>query len=151
MESASQACVLEVFNQLTDIFGNDGMKKLFPVVLTDNGSEFKDPWSLEKDEYGDDRTRVFYCDPHKSYQKGKLEKNHEFIRYILPKGKSFDELTQEKVILMTNHINSIARASLNDRTPFELASILIGSETLSKMDLLHVPHDDVHLKPNLLK
>lgn len=151
MESATQENVISIFNQLTNIFGSDGIKKLFPVLLTDNGGEFKNPWSLEKDEYGDARTRVFYCDPYKSYQKGKLEKNHEFIRYILPKGKSFDELTQEKVILMTNHINSIARTSLNDRTPFELASILIGSETLSRLDLLHVPHDDVHLKPNLLK
>lgn len=151
VESASQACVLEVFNQLTDILGIEGFRRLFPVVLTDNGGEFKNPWSLEVDEFGDFRTRIFYCDPYKSYQKGKLEKNHEFIRYILPKGKSFDQLDQTKVTLMTNNINSIARASLNDKTPFELASMLLGSEMLSKLDLVHVPHDDVHLKPKLLK
>ena len=151
MDSAAQKCVLRVFNQLTDTLGNEGMRRLFPVILTDNGGEFKDPWSLEKDNYGDQRTKIFYCDPYKSYQKGKLEKNHEFIRYILPKGKSFDDLNQENVTLMANHINSIARASLNDRTPFELASILLGSEMLHILDLAHVPHDDVHLKPRLLK
>lgn len=151
MKSASQECVSEVFNQLTDTLGIEGMRKLFPLIITDNGGEFKDPWSLEKDEYDDLRTRIFYCDPYKSYQKGKLEKNHEFIRYILPKGKSFDHLDQMKVTLMANNINGVARASLNDRTPFELANMLLGSEMLHKLDLVHVPHDDVLLKPRLLK
>ncbi|MCH4887386.1 IS30 family transposase [Acidaminobacter sp. JC074] len=151
MDKSTQADVLKVFNDLTGVFGVEGMKKLFPVILTDNGGCFKDPDSLESDEYGDLRTRIFYCDPHKSYQKGKLEKNHEFIRYILPKGKAFDELTQDKVTLMANHINSVVRASLNDKTPFELATLLLGSDTLTKMNLNHVPHDDVHLKPSLLK
>ncbi len=52
---------------------------------------------------------------------------------------------------MANNINSVTRASLNDRTPFELASMLLGSKMLYKLDLVHVPHDDVHLKPRLLK
>lgn len=151
MDAATQECVLKVMNELTDALGSEGMKKLFPVIITDNGSEFKAPDSLESDDFGDQRTRIFYCDPHKSYQKGKLEKNHEFIRYILPKGKSFDELTEDKVNLMTNHINSIKRASLNEKTPFELAEILLGHEFLTKLKLRQIHPDEVTLKPTLLK
>jgi len=94
LNSASQECVANVFNYLGEVIGTEGIKRSFPVILTDNGSEFKDPRSIEKDAYGDVRTQVFYCDPHKAYQKARLEKNHEFIRYIWPKGKSFDELSQ---------------------------------------------------------
>jgi IS30 family transposase len=151
MDAATQECVLKVMNELTDALGSEGMKKLFPVIITDNGSEFKAPDSLESDDFGDQRTRIFYCDPHKSYQKGKLEKNHEFIRYILPKGKSFDELTEDKVNLMTNHINSIKRASLNEKTSFELAEILLGHEFLTKLKLRQIHPDEVTLKPTLLK
>ena len=72
---------------------------------TDNGSEFKNPWVIE-DLYGEKRTKVFYCDPQASWQKGRLEKNHEFIRYVLPKGKNLQTFTQSDMIKLMNHINS---------------------------------------------
>ena len=34
------------------------------------------------------------------------KKNHEYIRYIRPKGSSFADLNDEKVRLMMNHINN---------------------------------------------
>ena len=101
------------------------MQKTFGAILTDNGSEFKNPQLLETSLSGERRTFVFYCDPMASWQKGRLERNHEFIRYILPKGHPFDKLSRQSVVLMMNHINSTTRASLNGRTPFELASLLL--------------------------
>ncbi|MFR5106138.1 MAG: hypothetical protein ACLTEB_13060 [Blautia obeum] len=105
-------------------------RKLFPVILTDNGASFKDPAIFERPE-GELLSRVFYCDPMASWQKGRLEKNHEFIRYIIPKGTTFAGLDQEQVTLITNHINSVARASLNGCTPFELALLLIDRKLLN--------------------
>jgi len=49
---ASQECVANVFNHLGEVIGTEGIKRSFPVILTDNGSEFKDPWSIEQDAYG---------------------------------------------------------------------------------------------------
>lgn len=60
-----------------------------------------------------------------SYQKPHVEKNHEYIRYIIPKGKSFDNRTQKDITLMINHVNSTARASLNGSTPLKLAQLLL--------------------------
>lgn len=57
-------------------------------------------------------------------KKGAIEKNHEFIRYIIPKGTSMDNLTQNDIDLMINHINSLTRPSLNNATPYDLAQIL---------------------------
>ncbi len=95
--------------------------------------------------------KLFYCDPRHSEQKGEIEKNHEYIRYVLPQGTPFDELTQEKVDLMMSHINSTARPSLQGRTPIELALQHFGKDTVEKLGLQVIKADDVCLKPELLK
>lgn len=151
LDSCTQDAVKQVFDQLYNDLGAEIFKKTFPVILTDNGSEFKAPEVLEKDAEGNRRTHVFYCDPQASYQKGRIEKNHEYIRYVLPKGRSFDSLTGDKVTLMMNHINSTARGSLNDNTPFGLAQMLLDESLLRSCSLQLIPADDVHLKPALLK
>jgi IS30 family transposase len=66
---------------------------------TDNGSEFSNPKGIEygPDGKGFQRTRIYYCNPSAPYQKAEIEVGHEFIRRVLPKGKSFDELMQEDI------------------------------------------------------
>lgn len=131
--------------------GTELFTKTYPVILTDNGVEFADPLLLETGMDGVRRTSVFYCDPGKSCQKGSLEKNHEYIRYILPKGKSFDDLTDEKVLGMINHINSTARPGLNGKTPMALAELLLDNKVKEKLGLTLIPADEVCLKPELLR
>ena len=143
--------VQDVFDLLLSELGPQTYSQLFPIILTDNGSSFLDPSLFEMPHRQDVLTKVFYCDPMSSWQKGRLEKNHEFIRYILPKGTSFDSLTEQNVNLMMNHINSTARASLNGCTPFQLALLLLDAKLMSLMDLRSVPADQIHLKPDLIK
>ena len=52
------------------------------------------------------RIKVYYCDAGCPHQKGSIEVNHELIQRVLPKGVTFDNLTQEKIDIMMNHINS---------------------------------------------
>lgn len=75
-----------------------------------------------------------------------MEKNHEYIRYVLPKGRSFDYLTQEKTTLLMNQINSISRKSLNDKTPFELAEPLLDEVLLGALSMKKINADDIYLK-----
>lgn len=128
---------------------------LFPVLLTDNGSEFSNPVPIETASDGSSRTKVFYCDPMASWQKPHVERNHEFIRLICPKGCSFDNLTQQQVGLMMSHINSYARPSLGNRSPFEVFAFLHGKDTLDKLLRLvcqtEIALEDVVLKPSLLR
>lgn len=150
MDSDRRDNVKEVFQRIYCHLGADLYQRLFPVLLTDNGSSFKDPDIFERPD-GELLSRVFYCDPMASWQKGRLEKNHEFIRYILPKGITFANLDQTQVTLVANHINSIARASLNGCTPFELAQLLIDRKLLDLCRLERIPAKQVILKPSLLK
>ena len=151
LEADNRKNVSEVFLWLYEQLGAALYHKLFPVILTDNGSSFKDPEIFESPGNTARLSRVFYCDPMSSWQKGKLEKNHEFIRYILPKGISFARLNQRNVTQITNHINSVARASLNGCTPFKLAQLLIDRKLLELCNLEDIPSDQVILKPTLLK
>ncbi len=149
IDSCSKIYVKEVIDKLYEVLGSEVFKRSFPVILTDNGSEFKNPEALELDTNRMQRTKIFYCNPMASYQKPHVEKNHEYIRYIIPKGISFNNRTQDDITLMMNHINSAARASLNGNTPFKLAQMLLDNSLLDKLSLKHISADEVHLKPAL--
>ena len=148
--------VIDVFNGLDKVLGNELFNELFPYILTDNGSEFSNPRAIEYREHPEPgasyhRTNIYYCDAGCPYQKGACEVNHELIRRIIPKETSIDDLTQTDVFKMMNHINSYKRKKLNNRSPYETFSFLHGEEVLAKLGCRPVDAKDICLKPKLLK
>jgi len=151
-DANTSGSVIRILNVLDRILGAKTFNRLFPVILTDNGSEFSNPKEIEyRDTIPRQRTRVFYCDPSAPYQKGACEVNHELIRRILPKGSSFDELTQKDIFLMMDHINSYKRKKLNNRSPYDTFSFFYGEELLKKLGCSPVAAENIILKPKLLK
>ena len=121
--------VTEVFSSIKEQLGVEEFKRLFEVILTDNGTEFSDPDSIEIDlKTGEKVCSLFYCNPNCSWQKGSIEKNHEYIRYILPKKTSFAGLSQDDCYKIASHINSTPRLSLNNQSPFDIAFPFIGKK-----------------------
>ena len=151
LEKLSPAFVNNALMELKNKLGLETYKILFQVILTDNGIEFSLLDEIENDENGELITKVFFCDPYKSSQKGACERNHEFIRYVLPKGVSFDNLNQKDVDLIFSHINSTPRNSLGFKTPFELFKTAFGIDVLRILNINEINKDDVHLKPELIK
>lgn len=151
LEEKTQEHIIEVFDILTEKLGIENFQEIFPVILTDNGTEFQFPTRLEYDKNGEIRTHIYYCNPNSSLQKGMIEKNHEYIRYVIPKGESLDTYTQADAIKLMNHINSEARDSLNGCTPFKLSQLLLNYELHKVLKLQEIPADKVSLKPSLLK
>ncbi|SHI13971.1 Transposase and inactivated derivatives, IS30 family [Butyrivibrio fibrisolvens DSM 3071] len=151
LKQKTQKEVIYALNWLCDELGIELFKQLFPVILTDRGTEFLNPEAIECDRYGEIKTKLFYCDPQCAWQKGALEKNHEFIRYIVPKGTSFDDLTQADITLITNHINSLARDKYHGKTPYQLSKVLIDNRLHEIMKLVEIKPDEVFLKPALIK
>ena len=144
--------VTKVFENIKKIIGIDEYKRLFEVILTDNGTEFSDPDSIEIDfNTGEKLVNLFYCDPNCSWQKGSIEKNHEYIRYILPKGTSFARLNQSDCELISSHINSVPRLSLNNSSPYESAFLFIGENNINKFKIKKIDYDDINLSIRLLK
>ena len=147
----SSASVKAVFDRLEKKLGTFAFCSLFQCIITDRGTEFSDPDALEAGIDNVIRTSIYYCDPMCSWQKPGVEKSHEYIRYILPKGTSFDKLTQWDVDKMMNHINSSARASLNGLPPIRLAQLLFDQETYNVFNFREISPDDIILTPDLLK
>lgn len=149
MPNKKSQSVVEIFDKLTQELGIETFRNIFGYILTDNGCEFSNSEALEKTSKGEARCKIYYCDAYSSYQKGKIEKNHEYIRYIIPKQTSMDNLTQEDISKMLSHINSVVRESLNYATPYDIAQVLLGSTTLEKLNIKKILPDDIILKPNL--
>ena len=162
VDAKTSECVLGVFASIVDALKKrcgDGWRemfaRLFPVILTDNVSEFSNPSAIEFDD-GGRLTSVFYCKAYASYQKPHVERNHEFIRLVLPKGTayteptSFDGLTQDMASLMMSHVNSYVRDGLGDRTPYDLFAAEFGEDVAALFGIVRVAANDVTLKPSLL-
>jgi len=145
--------VTDIFDSIHRILGKELFRNLFPVILTDNGSEFSNPKAIEFGPDGKDfrRTNVFYCDPSSPYQKGACEVNHELIRRIIPKGTSLDNYTQDDIFLMMDHINSYKRKKLNNRSPYDAFSFYYGEDVLKRLACKPVAAENIILKPRLLK
>ena len=150
-ERNTSKSVINTFDMLYSLLGADTFKSLFPLLLADNGSEFSNPLKLELDGDGNKRTIVFYCDPYSSFQKPHVEHNHEFIRRIIPKGKSMDNLVQDDINLMMSHINSYSREKLGDKSPLDLFGFMYGHDLLEKLEIKKIPANEILLKPVLLK
>ena len=123
--------------------------QLFPVILTDNGGEFARVDDIEMDVRGE--SKLFFCDPNRSDQKGRIEKNHTLIRDILPKGTSFNNLTQEDINLVCSHVNSVKRAALNGKSAYELFAFTYGEEIPKLLGISKIPAEDVCQSSKLLQ
>ena len=143
--------VKDILDMLEMTLGLETFRQLFPVILTDNGSEFSDPEGLEKDPQGKARTRIYYCNPYASYEKPHVENNHENLRRIIPKGCSMDSLDQRMVNLALSHMNSFARKEYGDRSAIERFTDVYGEDILAKLGIAKINSEDVCLKPSLVK
>ena len=143
--------VTKVFNSIKNLIGEDLFKIMFEVILTDNGWEFSKPEDIEFNyETGEKLVNIFYTEPYSSWQKGGIERNHEFIRYIIPKGISFDNLTKKNVIDMMNNINNVQRKSLDYQTPYSIFTKNYGEDISNKFHLKKIPKDEINLSYKLL-
>lgn len=145
--SASMASTLDKLQKLLE----DDYYTHFSLLLTDRGSEFE-KYDLFENNYTTDEARghIFYCDPLRPDQKPHVENNHNLVRNILPNKRKLDKLTQEDLDLMFSHINSVPRASLGGRTPYEVFTYFYGNDALKKLNIQKIEKDMVTLQPYLL-
>lgn len=148
--------MLEGILLLESILGEQIFNEEVMVLKTDRGSEFILAEQAEIRNDGTRRTRLFYCDPMASWQKGSLENIHILIRDICPKETDLYALgldSQEKANRISSHINSYSRKKLNNKTSFSVLKFFNKemADKLIDQGLTEIPPDQVILKPYLLK
>lgn len=70
---------------------------------------------------------------------------------VLPKGTSFEHLTQWDVNLTANHISSTPRKTLDGKTAYDVALESFGENTLKVLQLKLISPDEVNLTPKLIR
>lgn len=143
--------VVQVLDMLGETLGAELFHLLFPVILTDNGHEFTDISGMERSIYGGERTKIFFCEPNRSDEKGHCENNHRYIRYIIPKRTSLEPYSQREISLMMDHINSFKRKSLFGKCPYEAAKLVLPEDFFILLGLELIPPEQVVLTPKLLQ
>ena len=123
--------------------------EIFPIILTDNGSEFKRPEEIEDNGIHVINSKVFYCDPQRSDQKSQIELSHEYIRKYIPKGISLNNYTDNNILDMMNNINSTPRKSLDFKSPYDIAKNMFGEEVLNKLGIVKIDSKNVILNDSL--
>ena len=144
------ASVIAAFHSLYESLTPELFRKIFKVCVADNGTEFSNPSAIENDPDGIPRTHVFYCNPSAPFEKGSAERNHEFIRQVIPKGVDMTPYSQDDISYMMDHINSYARESLGGKTPYDMFSFLYGEESLVRLGCHRIPPNEVTLNPSIL-
>ena len=135
------------FTNIKCSLGDELYKETIDIVLTDNGTEFYDPIHIEYNlDTGEKLCSVYYCHPNSPEEKPELEKNHEYIRYVLPKKTSFKNLTKEDVKRLEDNINNIPRDILGGKTPYELTKEKFP-QLIEKLNSKYITPDDVTLNP----
>ncbi len=155
-EEKTAKSMVEGVDLLEKILGEDLFSEEVAIIKTDRGSEFCDAEGFEKEENESRRTRIFYCDPMASGQKGSLENNHKEIRYICPKENDLKDLglnSQEKTNLIVSHINSQSKEHLKGKSPLEVMEFMNPAlyQKFKDFGIERINKDNIVLKPYLLK
>lgn len=150
MSYHTAACVVNVLDMIEEALGKELFSQIFPLILTDNGHEFTDITGMERSIYGGKRTKIFFCEPNRSDEKGSCENNHKYIRYIIPKGTSLESYSQADISKMMNHINSFKRKSIFGKSPYELAQNVLPEDFFILLGLETIPPTEIILNHSLL-
>ena len=127
-------------------FGN-----IAPIILTDNGGEFSLVEAFENDASGNLESHLFFCEPMSPSEKPEIEKNHTMLRDILPKGSSFDNLTQQDVNKIFSHVNAVKRKQFNGKSAYDMFTFFYSHELAVALGISFVSGKDVIQSPALLK
>ena len=139
IKKGDSSSTLEVLKGLYKKVG-DKAQEIFAANLCDNGTEFAQFYEIER-YVG----RSFYATPYRSSDKPHCERAHEFVRYVFPKGKSLNKISQKTLDEVFSNINSYIRKSKGDKTPYDLVRERFGKTFLDAINIRRIDNKKVKL------
>lgn len=114
LEGKNAEEVVRKFNKMKD-FMKRNYNKIFKSITTDNGNEFSDFLNIIKDT----KTKIYFCHPYCSGEKGTNERHNGMIRYFIPKGTLIENYSCKDINEIAEWMNNYPRKILNYKTPLE--------------------------------
>jgi len=149
MDAHTSESVIKALDKVELSLGTELFQQMFPLILTDNGHEFADVEGMERSINGGKRTKIFFCEPNRSDEKGTCENHHRMIRWCIPKGTSLVPYKQNDISLMMNHINSYKRDKLFGKSAYEVARAIVPNDFFALLGLEEIPPSEINLTPSL--
>ena len=149
MDAHTSESVIKALDKVELSLGTELFQQMFPLILTDNGHEFADVEGMERSINGGKRTKIFFCEPNRSDEKGTCENHHKMIRWCIPKGTSLVPYKQNDISLMMNHINSYKRDKLFGKSAYEVARAIVPKDFFVLLGLEEIPPSEINLTPSL--
>ena len=125
IESKTSEAVTNKINQIKLYFKNN-YENIFKSFTTDNGSEFSDYLGI----ISNSKTKIYFCHPYCSGEKGTNEKHNSIIRYFIPKKALIENYTYEQINEIANWMNNYPRKILNYKTPLEALQEEFNNKTI---------------------
>lgn len=120
MENQKADSVVRCLNILERCYGKM-FRKVFKTITVDNGAEFSNYHGMERSSNGHgQRTKIFYCHPYCSSERGTNERLNREIRRLVPKGSNLSKLSIDDVQKVEDWMNNYPRSVLNYATANEL-------------------------------
>ena len=122
--------VVKALDSLEEKWGNL-FSQVFKTITVDNGSEFSNCAGMEKSALEEgSRTKIYYCHPYSSYERGTNENQNRLIRRKVPKGENFDDRTEEDIQSVEDWLNNYPRKLFGYRTAQTMFDIELKALTI---------------------
>lgn len=126
--------VVKFLDDLENAIGIDAFMELIPVILTDRDPAFSDIDGICFSKItGEERCKLFYCDPYVSNQKPNVENMNKQLRLFFPKGKSVDKYTKKDVKNINFTLLNKPLRSLDGNTPKDAFIKVFDEELFEKI------------------
>lgn len=150
MDNQTSEDVVRVLDMIEESLGKELFATSFPIILTDNGHEFTDINGMERSIYdGGKRTKIYFCEPNRSDEKGTCENHHRMIRFVIPKGSSLEQYSQADISKLMNHINSYKRKALFGKSAYDVAMNVLPEDFFVLLGLVKIPSEEIILSKEL--
>ena len=126
--------VVDFFDNIEEQIGIEAFKEIIPVILTDRDPKFADINGIcFSKKTGEERCKLFFCDPYVSNQKPNVENMNKQIRLFFPKEKTVDKFSRSDVKNINKAILDKPLRSLDGNTPKEAFIRVFGEDIFNKL------------------
>lgn len=126
--------VVEFFDRLEEKIGTDTFMDLIPVVLTDRDPCFNDIEGICFSKItGEERCKLFFCDPYVSNQKPNVENINKQLRLFFPKKSSVDKYSKKDIKQINLTLLNKPLKSLDSYTPKDAFISVFDEDLFNKL------------------
>ena len=122
MQDKTAASVVKTLNALEREHGPELFAQVFRTITVDNGAEFSDFTGMEQSCIlpGCNRTKLYFCHPYSSYERGSNENQNKMVHRHYPKGYDFTSTTPAEIRKLEKWINNYPREIFDYYTSADL-------------------------------